>query len=123
MCSWGTLHSARCVPRLRITRKPLCLCALRLSPRGEVCVFTPASVCGVHQVANGKVCTSIIDGLKRVYFEKIKPLETLFKFDAFYGPLLAESDFEAKPSVLLLGQVSVPSLAFNKYPWRSMARC
>jgi len=61
--------------------------------------------CAAKQVASGKTCTSIIDGLKRVYFDKIKPLETLFKFDAFYGPLLAESDFEAKPSVLLLGQV------------------
>lgn len=62
-------------------------------------------------MASGKTCTSIIDGLKRVYFDKIKPLETLFKFDAFYGPLLAESDFEAKPSVLLLGQVRAVAYA------------
>jgi hypothetical protein len=33
-------------------------------------------------------------------------LEDAFKFGSFFSPLLHESDFEAKPSVLLLGQYS-----------------
>jgi hypothetical protein len=30
----------------------------------------------------------------------------MFKFGSFFSPLLHDSDFEAKPSVLLLGQYS-----------------
>lgn len=37
---------------------------------------------------------------------QVRPLEEQFKFGHFFSPLLNESDFEAKPSVLLLGQYS-----------------
>lgn len=37
---------------------------------------------------------------------QVRPLEDSFKFGSFFTPLLHESDFEAKPSVLLLGQYS-----------------
>jgi hypothetical protein len=37
---------------------------------------------------------------------QVRPLEEQFKFGSFFTPLLHESDFEAKPSVLLLGQYS-----------------
>ena len=37
---------------------------------------------------------------------QIRPLEEAFKFGAFFSSLLNESDFHAKPSVLLLGQYS-----------------
>jgi hypothetical protein len=37
---------------------------------------------------------------------QVRPLEDAFKFGSFFSPLLHESDFEAKPSVLLLGQYS-----------------
>lgn len=63
----------------------------------------------------GKVCTSIIDGLKLIYFKKIRPLEDMFKFGSFFSPLLHESDFEAKPSVLLLGQYSTGKTTFIKH--------
>lgn len=36
----------------------------------------------------------------------MRPLEDTFKFGNFFSPLMTESDFEAKPSVLLLGQYS-----------------
>ncbi|KAG2500095.1 hypothetical protein HYH03_001679 [Edaphochlamys debaryana] len=62
-----------------------------------------------------KVCTSIIDGLKQLYFTKVRPLEEQFKFGHFFSPLLNESDFEAKPSVLLLGQYSTGKTTFIKY--------
>ncbi|KAG2438490.1 hypothetical protein HXX76_005042 [Chlamydomonas incerta] len=62
-----------------------------------------------------KVCTSIIDGLKQIYFTKVRPLEEQFKFGHFFSPLLNESDFEAKPSVLLLGQYSTGKTTFIKY--------
>mmetsp|Transcript_19149 Transcript_19149/g.32938 ORF Transcript_19149/g.32938 Transcript_19149/m.32938 type:complete len:548 (+) Transcript_19149:333-1976(+) len=62
-----------------------------------------------------KICTSIIDGLKQIYFQKVKPLEETFKFGHFFSPLMTESDFEAKPSVLLLGQYSTGKTTFIKY--------
>ena len=31
-------------------------------------------------------CTSIIDGLKKIYFTKIKPLEEAFSFPSFFSP-------------------------------------
>ena len=37
---------------------------------------------------------------------QIRPLEESYKFGAFFSSLLNESDFHAKPSVLLLGQYS-----------------
>ncbi len=40
------------------------------------------------------------------WHEQVKPLEEAFKFGNFFSPLLSDSDFEAKPSVLLLGQYS-----------------
>lgn len=51
------------------------------------------------------VCTSVIDGLKNIYFSRIRRIEDDFKFGSFFAPLLNEGDFEAKPNVLLLGQV------------------
>ncbi|KAL9316684.1 hypothetical protein ACSQ67_017685 [Phaseolus vulgaris] len=50
--------------------------------------------------------TSIIDGLKRLYLNKLKPLEATYRFNDFVSPLLANSDFDAKPMVMLLGQYS-----------------
>ena len=37
---------------------------------------------------------------------QIRPLEETYKFGAFFSSYLNESDFSAKPSVLLLGQYS-----------------
>ena len=37
---------------------------------------------------------------------QIRPLEEAYKFGGFFSSLLNESDFSAKPSVLLLGQYS-----------------
>lgn len=62
-----------------------------------------------------KDVTSITDGLKRIYFSKIRALEETYKFGSFFSPLLQEGDFEAKPSVLLLGQYSTGKSTFIKY--------
>ena len=53
-----------------------------------------------------EVYHSVVDGLKKIYESKIKPLEELYQFDMFHSPLLNASDFDAKPMVLLLGQYS-----------------
>ncbi|PON91323.1 Dynamin superfamily [Trema orientale] len=59
--------------------------------------------------------TSIIDGLKRLYIEKLKPLEVAYRFNDFVSPLLANSDFDAKPMVMLLGQYSTGKTTFIKH--------
>ncbi|GAB4817911.1 hypothetical protein N2152v2_004957 [Parachlorella kessleri] len=62
-----------------------------------------------------KDCTSIAEGLKKIYFAKVRPLEEMYKFGHFFSPLMNEGDFEAKPSVLLLGQYSTGKSTFIKY--------
>jgi hypothetical protein len=44
---------------------------------------------------------------------QVRPLEDQFKFGSFFTPLLHESDFEAKPSVLLLGQYSTGTVVYG----------
>jgi EH domain-containing protein 1 len=59
--------------------------------------------------------TSIVDGLKRLYIQKLKPLEVTYRFNDFVSPLLANSDFDAKPMVMLLGQYSTGKTTFIKH--------
>ncbi|CAK9181704.1 unnamed protein product [Ilex paraguariensis] len=56
--------------------------------------------------------TSVIDGLKRLYMEKLKPLEVTYRFNDFVSPSLVNSDFDAKPMVMLLGQYSTGKTTF-----------
>jgi EH domain-containing protein 1 len=69
----------------------------------------------VKKVIPGKVCVSVVDGLKQSYFTKIRPLEDAYKFGIFFSPLLMEGDFEAKPNVMLLGQYSTGKTTFIKH--------
>ncbi|CAO2823615.1 unnamed protein product [Amaranthus hypochondriacus] len=59
--------------------------------------------------------TSIIDGLKRLYLEKLKPLENTYRFHDFVSPPMTSSDFDAKPMVMLLGQYSTGKTTFIKH--------
>ncbi|KAJ7298040.1 hypothetical protein O6H91_Y020400 [Diphasiastrum complanatum] len=59
--------------------------------------------------------TSVIDGLKRLYLEKLKPLEVTYHFNDFVSQTLSESDFDAKPMVMLLGQYSTGKTTFIKH--------
>ncbi|RHN67183.1 putative EH domain-containing protein [Medicago truncatula] len=65
--------------------------------------------------------TSIIDGLKRLYIQKLKPLEVAYRFNDFVSPLLTNSDFDAKPMVMLLGQYSTGKTTFIKHMLQSRA--
>ncbi|KAI8474973.1 MAG: P-loop containing nucleoside triphosphate hydrolase protein [Monoraphidium minutum] len=61
-----------------------------------------------------RVVTSVVDGLKAIYLQKVRPLEEAFKFSSFFSSLLQGSDFDAKPSVLLIGQYSTGKTTFIK---------
>lgn len=63
--------------------------------------------------------TSIIDGLKKLYIQKVKPLEVAYRFNDFVSPLLTSSDFDAKPMVMLLGQYSTGKTTFIKHLLKS----
>ncbi|XP_017430419.1 EH domain-containing protein 1-like isoform X1 [Vigna angularis] len=62
---------------------------------------------------------SIIDGLKRLYRQKLKPLEVTYRFNDIVSPLLTDSDFDAKPMVMLLGQYSTGKTTFIKHLLKS----
>ncbi|KAF4380176.1 hypothetical protein G4B88_005633 [Cannabis sativa] len=65
--------------------------------------------------------TSIVDGLKRLYLKKLKPLEDAYRFNDFVSPSLTNSDFDAKPMVMLLGQYSTGKTTFIKHLLRGSA--
>jgi EH domain-containing protein 3/EH domain-containing protein 1 len=58
---------------------------------------------------------TIIEGLKKIYNNKIKQLETTYNFEGFHSQPLTDSDIEAKPIVLLMGQYSTGKTTFIKY--------
>ncbi|KAK3433490.1 hypothetical protein EUGRSUZ_D01382 [Eucalyptus grandis] len=65
--------------------------------------------------ATQNMIISIADGLKRLYVEKLKPLEVAYRFEDFVSPLLTDGDFDAKPMVMLLGQYSTGKTTFIKH--------
>ena len=77
----------------------------------------PPSAASVKKGArlNMQQCTSIIDGLKKIYAAKVRPIEAMYNFGNFFSPLMTDSDFEAKPSILLLGQYSTGKTTFIKH--------
>lgn len=68
---------------------------------------------------SSKSVTSITDGLKKLYLQNLKPLEVTYRFNDFVSPLLTNSDFDAKPMVMLLGQYSTGKTTFIKHLLRS----
>ncbi|CAN0289192.1 unnamed protein product, partial [Phaeothamnion confervicola] len=58
---------------------------------------------------------AVIEGLKRLYHTKLKPLEQLYMFDFFHSPLLTDSEFDSKPQVLMIGQYSTGKTSFIRY--------
>ena len=67
----------------------------------------------------GKDLSSVVEGLKKIYEKKIKPVEELYHFADFHSPLMTSSDFDAKPMVLLIGQYSTGKTTFIEYVLRT----
>ncbi|XP_054159124.1 EH domain-containing protein 3-like [Oppia nitens] len=76
-----------------------------------------------HQTSNQKSSPmkcdgndgNVIDCLKHLYQTKVLPLEKHYHFDEFHSPPLESADFEAKPSILMVGQYSTGKTTFIKY--------
>lgn len=62
-----------------------------------------------------EVYQNVIDGLWHIYKNKLLPLEQHYQFHDFHSPQLEESDFQAKPMILLVGQYSTGKTTFIKY--------
>ena len=58
---------------------------------------------------------SVIDGVKTIYHDKVRPLEEQYMIREFHYPLLTDEDFDAKPMVLLVGSYSTGKTSFIKY--------
>ncbi|KAJ3125805.1 hypothetical protein HK098_008193 [Nowakowskiella sp. JEL0407] len=58
---------------------------------------------------------AVIESLRQIYKNKIRPLEQTYQFESFHSSPLTDSDIAAKPMVLLLGQYSVGKTSFIKY--------
>ena len=99
MTSGGTWtrRTARAPPRHASFGPPFAWSRRSHAPLGHrVCVVLPQAY---GPDAGFAQC---VDGLKRLYKEKIMPLEEKYKFVQFHGPLLTDGDFEAKPMVRTL---------------------
>ncbi|XP_069180446.1 EH domain-containing protein 3 isoform X2 [Procambarus clarkii] len=62
-----------------------------------------------------QMCESVLEGLKMVYKNKVLPLESHYKFEDFHSPPLNDTDFDAKPMILLVGQYSTGKTTFIRY--------
>lgn len=62
-----------------------------------------------------EVFASVADGLKKLYRQKMLPLEEFYKFHDFHSPALDDPDFDAKPMILLIGQYSTGKTTFIRY--------
>ncbi|KAL1131445.1 hypothetical protein AAG570_011062 [Ranatra chinensis] len=59
--------------------------------------------------------TSVVEGLKDVYRNKLLPLEESYYFHEFHSPRLTDGDFDAKPMVLFIGQYSTGKTSLIRY--------
>ncbi|XP_042889469.1 EH domain-containing protein 1-like isoform X2 [Penaeus japonicus] len=62
-----------------------------------------------------QACETVLEGLKTVYKNKVLPLEKHYNFQDFHSPPLDDTDFDAKPMILLVGQYSTGKTTFIRY--------
>lgn len=61
------------------------------------------------------VVENVIGELKKIYRQKLLPLEDFYQFHNFHSPKLEDPDFDAKPMILLVGQYSTGKTTFIRY--------
>ncbi|CCD72162.1 Dynamin-type G domain-containing protein [Caenorhabditis elegans] len=64
---------------------------------------------------NKEVLETVSEGLRKIYKQKLLPLEEFHKFHDFHSPALDDPDFDAKPMILLVGQYSTGKTTFIRY--------
>lgn len=69
----------------------------------------------MSMVDRDEATVRVIDELKRLYRNKIRPMEEKYQYDFFYSPLMTDAEFDSKPQVMLVGQYSVGKTSFIRY--------
>ncbi|CAI4224661.1 unnamed protein product [Auanema sp. JU1783] len=64
---------------------------------------------------NKEVLETVSEGLRKIYKQKLHPLEEHYKFHEFHSPALDDPDFDAKPMILLVGQYSTGKTTFIRF--------
>ncbi|BFZ12041.1 hypothetical protein BsWGS_15080 [Bradybaena similaris] len=62
-----------------------------------------------------EVFNNVVEGLKKIYKNKLLPLEETYRYHDFHSPALDDTDFDAKPMILLIGQYSTGKTTFIRY--------
>lgn len=57
----------------------------------------------------------VTEALRRVYNDKLLPLEEFTRFHEFHSAPLTQADFSARPMILLVGQYSTGKTTFIRY--------
>uniref|UniRef100_A0A2M4AFA1 Putative endocytosis/signaling protein ehd1 n=1 Tax=Anopheles triannulatus TaxID=58253 RepID=A0A2M4AFA1_9DIPT len=68
-----------------------------------------------REPAKEEVVENVLGELKKIYRSKLLPLEEHYNFHDFHSPKLEDSDFDAKPMILLVGQYSTGKTTFIRY--------
>lgn len=61
------------------------------------------------------VVEGVLSELKKIYKNKLLPLEEHYNFHDFHSPKLEDPDFDAKPMILLVGQYSTGKTTFIRH--------
>lgn len=64
---------------------------------------------------NQEVVENVLGEMKKIYKQKLLPLEDHYNFFDFHSPKLEDPDFDAKPMILLVGQYSTGKTTFIRY--------
>ena len=59
--------------------------------------------------------TTVAEGMKSLYRDKLLPLERRYLFNEFHSPLMQDADFDALPMILLVGQYSTGKTTFIRH--------
>lgn len=62
-----------------------------------------------------EVFHTVSEGLKKLYKNKLLPLEEHYRFHEFHSSALEDADFDNKPMILLVGQYSTGKTSFIRW--------
>ena len=94
-------------------RRPLLLAAL--TPWCATLVDAREVMRGFGSTVMQDSDAAILDSLRELYSEKLRPLEEKGRYNQMREPALGDAWFDSKPMVLLIGQYSVGKTSFIRY--------
>ena len=95
------------------SRRPLLLAAL--TPWYAARVDAREIMRGFGSTVMQDSDAAILDSLRELYSEKLRPLEEKGRYNQMREPALGDAWFDSKPMVLLIGQYSVGKTSFIRY--------